>query len=146
MFKIFFHTVRSPRSDTYKIFRLQLVINGDVESNPGPIASALAHRIAIGRYYSKAAYLSYGLYNNIDVCFCQKYEESISKHSGYNFLTMIEFFDNNLLEKHHEYTPKDLEFCIATIELVYDVSLSVCQFVSLSVFVSLVWSGHIQHF
>ena len=35
---------------------------------------------------------------------------------------MIEMFDNNLLEKQNEYTVKDLEFCIATVELVYDVS------------------------
>ena len=85
--------------DTSFLRRLQVVINGDVESNPGPIASALSHRIAIGRYYSKAVYLSSGLYTNIEVCSCQKYEESIYKHSGYNFLTMIEMFDNNLLEK-----------------------------------------------
>ena len=108
--------------DTSFLRRLQVVINGDVESNPGPIASALSRRIAIGRYYSKAVHLSSGLHNNIDVCFCQKYEKSIYKYSGYNFLTMIEMFDNNLLEKQNEYTVKDLEFCIATVELVYDVS------------------------
>ena len=71
---------------------------------------------------NKAVYLNNGLDSNIEICFCHKYEQSIFKHSGYNFKTMIEMFDNNLVEKHNEYTAKDLEFCIATIELVYDIS------------------------
>lgn len=116
--------------DTSFLKRIQVVINGDVESNPGPIASAISHRIAIGRYYNKAVYLSSGLDKNIEMCFCQKYEQSIFKHSGYNYLTVIEMFDNYLLEKQNEYTAKDLEFCIATIELVYDVSfLKILQLV-----------------
>ena len=104
--------------DTSFLKRIEVVINGDVESNPGPIASAQLHRIAIGRYYNKAVYLSTGLDGNTEMCFCHRYEQSIFKHSGYNFLTMIEMFDNNLVEKHNEYTAKDLEFCIATIELI----------------------------
>ena len=108
--------------DTSFLKRIEVVINGDVESNPGPIASAQLHHIAIGRYYNKVVYLNNGLDGNIEMCFCHKYEQSIFKHSGYNFLTMIEMFDNNLVEKHNEYTAKDLEFCIATIELVCDIS------------------------
>ena len=40
--------------DTSFLKQKQVVINGDVESNPGPISSIQAHRAAIGRFYGKA--------------------------------------------------------------------------------------------
>ncbi len=78
--------------DTSFLNRQKVVIDGDVESNPGPIASAQAHRTAIGIYYSKATFLSDQTYTGINDCCCQKYEDLILKLSGYNGLTMREFF------------------------------------------------------
>ena len=40
--------------DTSFLKRSQVVINGDIESNPGPISSIEAYRAAIGRFYGKA--------------------------------------------------------------------------------------------
>ena len=108
--------------DTSFLKRTHVVINGDVESNPGPIASAISHRVAIGRYYNRAVYLSGGHITNMNACCCQKYEKTIFKHCGCNMVTMVEIFNDEVRVVKDEYTPKDLEFCIATIELVYDVS------------------------
>jgi hypothetical protein len=57
--------------DTSFLNRKKVIIDGDVESNPGPIASAQAHRAAVGCYYNTARILSYPSYLNVDTCSCQ---------------------------------------------------------------------------
>ena len=114
------------------------MINGDVESNPGPISSVESYRVAIGRYYNKARFLSNRSDEQINVCACNEYEDYVFKLTGYNLLTMLEFFndeyDDNVVlnltgcnndeqgNNVDKFTEKDLEFCIAAIELIYDVS------------------------
>ena len=39
--------------DTSSLKRKQVVIDGDVESNPGPISSVESYRATIGRFYGK---------------------------------------------------------------------------------------------
>ena len=62
--------------DTSFLKRTQVVINGDVESNPGPIQSIQAYRAAIGSFYSKSRLLK-----SIDTCYCQAYEEYVCDHT-----------------------------------------------------------------
>ena len=64
--------VPDPKLDTSFLERKQLVINGDVESNPGPIQSIQACRAANGRLYYKSLLLKY-----IDTCSCQACEEYV---------------------------------------------------------------------
>ena len=44
--------------DTSFLKRKQVVVNGDVESNPGPTTSIESYRAAIGRYSGRAKYIS----------------------------------------------------------------------------------------
>ena len=122
----FFSLITLPWHDTSFLKQNLLLISGDVESNPGPIASAQAHRLAIGSYYDKAVKLSRATH----VCFCQKYEDMVFRYSGYNFNTVIEFFSNHFVKANNNGTYESLEFCIALIELVYDVSfLTILQLI-----------------
>ena len=50
-----------------------------------------AHRTAIGRYYTKARFLSNRSDEKMNVCSCKKYEDYVFKLAGYNPLTMHEF-------------------------------------------------------
>ena len=80
--------------------RQKVVIDGDVESNPGPIASAQAHRAAVGSYYNTARILSYPIKLQEETCGCHKYKD-------------FSLFNENC---------RDFDFCIAAVELIYDVS------------------------
>ena len=62
-------------------------MNGDVESNPGPISSVETYRAAIGRYYCKAVSLSQKIH--VVSCSCQKYENGFFKSSRSNMDTMM---------------------------------------------------------
>ena len=82
-----------------------------------------AYRAAIGRYYSKANISSSQCDDNVNVCSCQKYEDYVFQLSKYNLLTMHKFlYDDTNHFVTSEFSEKDLEFCIATIELAFDVS------------------------
>ena len=84
--------------DTSFLNRKKVVIDGDVECNPGPIASVQAHRTAIGTYYNKAIFLSNPSDQQIHFCSCKKYEDYVFKLTGYNLLTTRAFFYD---EQHH---------------------------------------------
>ena len=89
-----------------------------------------AHRTAIGRYYNKARLLSSRKHFNY--CGCKKYEKDIYKLSHYTDSVMHKLFHNNDNNSSigKEFTEKDLEFCIVTIEHVFDVSfLKILQLV-----------------
>ena len=78
-----------------------------------------AHRAAIGKYYSKARRLSNPSANTMNICFCQIYEDAVLKLTGYNYLTTYRFFSNH---ENVESMEKDLEFIVAMIETVFNVS------------------------
>ena len=80
--------------DTSFLNRKKVVIDGDVESNPGPVASAQAHRTAVGSYYNTARILSNVPDLNYVTCSCHKYKD------------FVEFKMNC----------KDFNFCIVAIE------------------------------
>ena len=90
-----------------------------------------AHRSAIGRYYNKARSLSSR--KQFNYCGCKKYEKDINRLSHYTDSVMHKLFhnnDNRSVHKGKEFTEKDLEFCIVTIEHVFDVSfLKILQLV-----------------
>ena len=56
--------------DTSFLNRNQVVIDGDVESNPGLIQSIQAYRTSVGRFYDTARLKC----KNFDKCYCQEYE------------------------------------------------------------------------
>ena len=86
-----------------------------------------AHRTAIGRYYNKARSLSSR--KQFNYCGCKKYEKDIYKLSHYDSV-FHKFFNNSTAHKGKEFTEKDLEFCIVTIEHMFDVSfLKILQLV-----------------
>ena len=78
--------------DTSSLKRKQLVIDGDVESNPGPISSVEGYRAAIGRYYCKAVSLSQSIH--VNSCYCHKYERGFSKttRSDLNKMMKLGFY------------------------------------------------------
>ena len=82
--------------------RLQLIVDGDVEVNPGPTVSIEAYRVAIGSYYSRAKYLSSQDNKLLNICPCRNYKDATFIHWGFG----------------------NLNFCISVIELVYDVSFT----------------------
>ena len=89
-----------------------------------------AHRSAIGRYYNKARSLSDNSRKQFNYCGCKKYEKDIYKLSHYTDSVMHKLFNDRNVPKGKEYTEKDLEFCIVTIEHVFDVSfLKILQLV-----------------
>ena len=55
--------------------RLQLIVDGDVEVNPGPTVSVEAYRAAIGSYYSRAKYLSSMVNKSLNICPCRNYKD-----------------------------------------------------------------------
>ena len=82
-----------------------------------------AYRAAIGRYYNKSRFMS----NSSDlntICYCKRYEEVISHMSRENYLTMTQVLYGDLfnVRELRISSVKDLEFCIATIETVFDVT------------------------
>ena len=78
-----------------------------------------AYRAAIGRYYNKARSLSSR--KQFNYCGCKKYEKDIYKLSHYDSV-FHKFFNSSSVHKEKEFTEKDLEFCIVTIEHMFDVS------------------------
>ena len=88
-----------------------------------------AYRTAIGRYYNKARSLSNNCNQQLNYCGCKKYERNIYKLSHYDSV-FHKFFNNSTAHKGKEFTEKDLEFCIVTIEHMFDVSfLKILQLV-----------------
>ena len=83
-----------------------------------------SHRAAIGSYYTKARHLSKLSENLTSHCYCKKYEDIVLQLSGYNYLTMLRYFDSEVMNilRLRVFTEKDLEFCIAMIETVFNVS------------------------
>ena len=89
-----------------------------------------AYRAAIGRYYSKARSLSNNCSQQFNYCGCKKYEKDIYKLSHYTDSVMHKYFNSSSVHKEKEFTEKDLEFCIVTIEHMFDVSfLKILQLV-----------------
>ena len=64
--------------------------------------SIQAYRAAIGSYYSRAKSLSCPSYESLNTCPCRNYEDIIFIHPGF----------------------RNLDFSIAVIELIYDVSFT----------------------
>ena len=60
-----------PYDDVSFLNRKQLLIDGDVESNPGPMVSIEAHRACIGRFHDKCKRLSNIEEFNTNVMFFQ---------------------------------------------------------------------------
>lgn len=85
-----------------------------------------AYRAAIGRYYSKAKFLSSLCHDNINVCSCQKYQDYVYRLSKYNLSTMHKFlyeeYTNYFETREFSEKQKDLEFCITTLEVADNVS------------------------
>ena len=114
--------------DTSSLKRTQVVIDGDVESNPGPSSSIEGYRAAIGRYYFKAVSLSQKI--NMFCCSCEKYENAFYKSSRSNLFTMmkLDFYEEiKCLYPSDDCSSfndncRDLRFCITAIESIFDVS------------------------
>ena len=52
-----------------------------------------AHRAAIGSYYTKARHMSNSSENLMSFCYCKRYEDIVFQLSGYNYLTVLRYFD-----------------------------------------------------
>ena len=106
-----------------------MVVNGDVESNPGPISSFEWYRAALGRYCCKAVKsLSQSIH--VNSCYCQKYERGFSQSTRFDINKMMKlgFYEDinhlDLSDYGSSFTDncRDLKFCITAIESMYDVS------------------------
>ena len=86
--------------DTSFLTRKQVTIDGDVESNPGPIPLE-AHRASIGRYYNKSKYLSnIDQFNTNMSCFFSAYLNYLVLHFNKIFgLFLLEFYDSSFLKR-----------------------------------------------